>query len=494
MSSSESLKQRTAKGLLWGGVSNAVVQLLNLAFGVCLLHLLTDTDYGMVQVLLVFTAIAGALQDSGFFTALINKKNATPADYNSVFWFNVVIGLVMYVILYFCAPLIAEFYHTPSLVPLARFLFLSFLLSGWGIAQRANLYSRLMVRESSLIQIAALAISGIVGVTMAFYGYAYWALAMQTVLYTGLTTLFNWVVSPWRPSLHISFDPVRKMFRFSSKLLVATIFMQLNRNVFSVLLGRFYGKATAGQYGNAAKWNDMGSTFINGMLSGVTLPVLARVRHDSVRYLAVFRKMLRFTSFVSFPCMFGLGLIAPEFIMLVGGPRWLPSVGLLQVLCIYGGFYPVITLYSNLVISQERTAVNLYNTIALCIVICGLLVLMYPYGIYPMVVAFVVVNIAWLFVWQYFANAYVGFRLIELMRDIGPFVILACAAMAVAWISSSWIQYAVWRMLLKIVVAVVVYVGSLYLSGAVILKESIEFLRNRGRMGSDSPSHSTNYD
>lgn len=482
MSSTSSLKERTAKGLLWGGFSNGIVQLLNLVFGICLLRMLTDTDYGMVQVLAVFTAIAGALQDSGFMTALINKKDASADDYNSVFWFNVLTGLLMYVILFLCAPLIADFYHSDELVALSRFLFLSFLFSGWGIAQRAYLYGHLMVRESSLILIVSLAISGIVSVTMAYYGFAYWGLAAQTVVYTGMTTLLNWVVSPWRPTFRIDFGPVRRMFRFSSKLLVATIFMQINRNVFSLLLGRFYTKALAGQYGNAAKWNDMGTTLINGMLNGVALPVLARVKDDRDRYRAVFRKMLRFTSFVSFPAMLGLGLISPEFILLVAGEKWLPSVGMLQILSIYGAFYPIITLYSNLVISQEHTSINLYNTVALSVVTCGILVGMHPFGIYPMIVAFVTVNILWLFVWQHFAFEMIGLRIIDALRDMLPFLGLALLSMLVAWVVSVGMPHASARLALKVAIAAAVYVGSLYASGSVMLRESIAFLRKRGHI------------
>ncbi|MCM1108745.1 MAG: lipopolysaccharide biosynthesis protein [Clostridium sp.] len=477
--SDSSLKETTVKGLLWGGFSNALIQILNLTFGICLLRRLTPTDYGTIQVLTIFSSVASALQESGFSAALANIKEPTHKDYNAVFWFNILSGAALYLLLFCCAPLIADFYRTPVLVPLSRFAFLSFLFSSWGIAQRAYLFGHLMVKQSSIIFISSLFISGCVAVGMAYSGFAFWGLAAQTVVFTACVTLLNWWYSPWRPSLDWDFSPIRRMFGFSSRLLITTLFLQVNRNVFSVLLGRFYDKAVTGQYGNAAKWNDMGTFTINSMIAGVAQPILTQVKDSPDRYRHVFRKMLRFTSFVSFPCMLGLALVAPEFIRLTAGAKWMPSVPMLQILCLYGAFFPITTLYSNLAISQGRSSINLYNTVATCVVIWIFLIAVYPLGIYAMIISFVSINILWLLVWHGFARRLIGLPLRHALADVLPFCLLAAAAMfATAFITTP-VKGEFLRLTAKVTVAALIYIGVLYLSGAAILRESIDYILHK---------------
>lgn len=474
-----SLKETTAKGLLWGGFSNALIQILNIGFGICLLRLLTPEDYGTVQVLAIFSSVAAALQESGFSAALANLKHPTHADYNAVFWFNIVCGATLYLLLFLAAPLIADFYRAPVLIPLARFAFLSFLFSSWGIAQRAYLFAHLMVRESSIIFILSLVISGAAAVGMAWMGFAFWGLAAQTVIFTACVTVLNWWYSPWRPTLEWDFSPVRRMFGFSSRLLLTTLFLQVNRNVFSVLLGRFYGPTPAGLYGNAAKWNDMGTFTINSMITGVAQPTLTRVKDDTARYRHVFRKMLRFTSFVSFPCMLGLSLVAPEFIRITAGEKWTESIVMLQMLCVYGAFFPLTTLYSNLAISRGRSSLNLGNTVATCVLIWTLLYAMRPLGIHAMITAFVCVNVLWLLVWQWFARRLTGLPFRQALADVLPFFLLAAVTMGVTHLITRTLEGDIVRLAAKIAVAAVLYIGVLYGARAAILRESIDYFTQK---------------
>ena len=198
-----SLKQKTAQGLIWGGFSNGVVQLLQAVFGVWILNIITPEDSGKVAALVIFSNIASVLQESGFTAALANKREPTHEEYNAVFWFNVIVGIALYIILFFAAPFIADFYHEPVLCPLGRFAFLSFVFSCFGTAQRAYLFGHLMVKQTSIMQMASIIISGIAAVCMAYAGWAYWGLAAQSLVYVACITFFAWYFSPWRPTLHI---------------------------------------------------------------------------------------------------------------------------------------------------------------------------------------------------------------------------------------------------------------------------------------------------
>ena len=472
----KSLKERTAGGMLWGGMSNGLMQLLGAVFGLVLLQYLTPEDYGKVAMLNIFAALASALQESGFIAALCNKKEPTDEEYNAVFWFNLLVSVVLYIILWFCAPLIADFYELEELIPLARVLFLGFLLSGLGTVQRAYLFGHLMVRQTSICSLTAMLLSSIVGVVMAVKGFASWAIVTQAVCFVLITQLMAWYFSPWRPTLKApNLAPAWKMFGFSSKLMLTNIVNICNLHAFSVLLGRLFSDHVAGVYSQAKGWNDKASSTINGMVTSVAQPTLAQVADDIGRYRQVFRKMLRFVCFVSFPAMLGLGLVAQEFILLAGGEKWRESGLMLSLLCIHGAFVPITTLYSNLTISRGRSDVNMACTVAQCLAVWTGLLLLYPYGLLPMVIFFVSLNIAWLAIWQWFAWRLTGLTFVEALKDTLPFLVFTLIVLGIAWWLTCGIE-SLWLLLLsRVLIVAVLYCGIMWLSGAKIMREAVKY-------------------
>lgn len=470
------LKDKTARGLMWGMLNNGTVQVLGALFGIILLKKLTPDDYGKIAVLMVFAGIASTLQESGFTAALCNKKTPSDRDYNAVFWFNIGMSALLYMILFLAAPLIARFYNDPDLVWLSRYLFLGFFFSSWGTVQRAYLFINLMNKQSCIIAVVAMLVSGIVGVSMACMGMAYWSLASQNVTFILVVALMNWYFSPWRPSMHIDLRPAWEMFGFSSKLLFTNIVNNLSSNAFGILLGKFFGVHSAGIYSNARKWDDMCANTINGMVMGVAQPVLSQVKDDPGRYRQVFRKMLRFVCFISFPCMLGMGLISKEFLLIIGGEKWVESARLLSLLSIYGAIFPILTLYSQLTISQGSSRINMWNTITLSACILGGLVALYPLGITAMVYYFICINMVWLFIWQYFAWRLVRLSLWDVVRDVAPFLGLTLVVMAATWLITRPIGNIYLMLAGKVAVAATLYAGIMWLSGARIMRESISYL------------------
>ena len=244
----ETLKQKTAKGLFWGFINNGTQQLLNLFFGIFLARLLTPADYGMVGMLTIFSLIAGSLQESGFIAALANKKEITHDDYNAVFWFSITVSFCLYWILFFCAPLIADFYNQPELIPLARYSFLGFFIASLGVIPGAYVFRNLMVKQKALATVLALIFSGTTGVLLAYNGFSYWGIATQSIVYISVLNIYLWYKCPWHPTLKWNFTPVREMLGFSSKLLFTNIFNHVNNNIFSIILGRYYSEKEVGQY------------------------------------------------------------------------------------------------------------------------------------------------------------------------------------------------------------------------------------------------------
>lgn len=475
----QTLKEKTAKGLLWGGLNNGTQQLLNIMFGIFLARLLTRADYGMVAMLAIFSQVASSIQESGFTSALANKKNIRHEDYNAVFWCSILIALTLYVILFFCAPLIAAFYEKPELTPLGRYLFLSFVLSSLGTAHSAYLFRNLKVKERALSNIVALLLSGIVAVVLALNGYAYWGIATQTLIFVGTNTIGYWILSDWRPTLNFNLSPVKEFFGFSSKMLITNVFYHINNNVLPLILGKFYTPNEVGDYNQAHKWNYMAHILITNMVSGVAQPVLVQTGNEQERQRRIFRKMLRFTAFISFPAMLGLSLIAPEFITITITDKWINSAHILQILCVGGAFLPIAALYSNLIVSKGKSNIYMWSNISLGLLQLLVIILLRNYGITTMVMVYVAINIAWMFVWQYFIWKEIRLSLLHAVIDILPFAATALGAMTVAYYASSLVENIYLSITIKIFVAALIYIIIMWISGSVIFKEALAFFMKK---------------
>jgi O-antigen/teichoic acid export membrane protein len=461
-------------------MNNGVQQLLGLAFGIILGRLLDPSDYGMTAMLAVFSVIANELQSSGFKTGLINLKSPAHDDYNAVFWFNILAGAAIYVVLWFCAPLIADYYHQPKLIPLSRYVFLGFVFSSFGMAQSAYLTKQMQIKQIAQCGMTATLTSSIVSVILAVMGFGYWALATQYLLYIAMNTLLLWFFSPWRPTMKVTFEPIRRLFPFSFKIMLSAIFTQVNNNIMNLLLGRYYGETNTGHYNQAYQWSSKCFLLVGNMLKQVDQTVLVGLGDERERQLAVLRKMMRFTAFISFPLLFGLGMVSHEFIVLAIGEKWAFAASLLPLLCLCGAFMPLSTLLTDSVISQHRSDIYLWNTFALGILQMALMVALWREGIMTMVIAYALLNIAWVFVWHFFVQRLMNYRLIPFLKDILPFALAAAGVMAVTGFVTHAIEMLWLKLLCRVVLAALLYYVVMRLAGAVILKEIMAFIFRKG--------------
>ena len=473
------LKEKTAKGLLWGALNSGSTQLLNLIFGIFLGRLITPAEYGIVGVLSIFTLIAGNLQSSGFTQALVNLKAPRNEDYTAVFWFNTLTSFVLYALLFLSAPLIARFFHQPCLVEVSRFVFLSFVISSFGIAHNAYMTKNMMNRELAIVGAIALLCSGGVATFLAFYGFSYWSLAWQQIIYITVLNIGRYYYTPWRPLWHFTFEPVRKMFGFSVKILITNIINTLSNNILTLLFGRLYPIKAVGDYSQAYKWNTMASAFVANAVGQVAQPVLASVKEEQGRSVRVFRKMLRFTAFLSFPAMFGLAIISNEFILLTIGKRWIDAVPLLQMLCIGGAFVPFYTLYQNVAISNGRSDIYMFCNIAQIVLQLVIIGFFYHLGINTMVMVYTLFTIAWLFVWQWTARRIIGLRFREVIKDVMPTLCIALLVMATTYFVTLSLHHLLLLLICRILIAALLYAAIMKLLHVEMMDELLLFIKKR---------------
>lgn len=480
--SSQPLKERTEKSLFWSMLNNGTLQLLNILFGVVLARLLTPGDYGIVGVLTIFTLIAGNLQSSGFTQALINLKPPKPEDYNSVFWFNVIVSVVLYTILWFCAPLIAAFFHQPVLVDVSRFVFLAFLISSLGIAHAAYMSKNMMNREIAIINLIALLCSGATGIILAFNGYAYWSLAWQQVIYITVLNIGRYYFVKWRPIFKIDFGPVKRMFGFAVNILFTNIINTLSGQILTFIFGRFFPITQVGNFTQANKWNTQANTFVSGTLTQVVQTVLVSVNDDKERQKRIFRKMIRFTAFVTFPVMLGLALVANEFVIVVLGNKWLDCIPLLQVLCMAGAFIPFYTVYQHLAIGCNRGDLYLWCNVGQIVLQIGLILLCYylfSQSIIVVVTVYSIFIILWLAAWQVAAKHLINLKWSEAFLDIVPFLLITVAVFAITYFATLFIHNNVLLLITKVILGAALYIIVMKLAKVKIFDECWQFMRKK---------------
>ena len=475
----DNLKEKTAHSIFWSAINNGAIQLLNILIGIFLARLLPRADYGIVGVLAIFTLLAGNIQSSGFTQGLINLKNPSDRDYNSVFWFNIIASFILYGILFFSAPLIADFFRQPCLVDLSRFVFLGFVIAAFGITPNGYMVKNMMNREIAIVNLVAMVISGCVGVYLAFRQMAYWSLAWQQIIYIFVLNIGRFYYVNWRPSFHIDFEPVRQMFSFSVKILLTSIVTTLSGNILTFIFGRIFPIKTVGDYSQANKWSVMASSFVTGTLAQIAQTVLVQAVDEKEREKRIFRKMTRFTAFLAFPALLGLALISHELIITTITDKWEQAVPIMQILCIGAAFVPFYTLFQNLAISNKRSDIYMWCTVSQIAAQVALVILLRSEGIIPIIISYSAINVLWVLVWLIATGRLISLRLKCFLADIIPYLLITVLTLAITWAMTFWIQLPILLLLSRIVIATGLYCLFMTLFKIEIFRESMQFFRGK---------------
>lgn len=269
------------------------------------------------------------------------------------------------------------------------------------------------------------------------------------------------------------------MFRFSCKLLATTITTHINNNVLNILLGHYFSAHETGNYNQAYQWDFKAFSVIQGMVDSVGQPVMVDLRDQPERQLKALRKLIRLTAFISFPLMLGFGMVSREFIIITITEKWLASADLLRILCISGAVLPICSLLSNLLVSKGKSGTYFLVTFSLGIVQIVAMLLIWQWGIHNMVKTYVVLNLIWLFIWQYFANKLIGYKVWMFLKDILPFALAALCVMTVTYVATMGIEQLILLLMARVAMAVVLYYLVMRIAGAAILKECMGFLKHK---------------
>jgi O-antigen/teichoic acid export membrane protein len=466
------LKQSTQKALVWSAVDRAGQQVFVLLVSLTAMRWwLTPEDFGRVAPLALFTSIAGLLIDGGFSLALIRKTDITERDYNTMFWFNVGLGLLFYGILFVISPMIAHLNRMPELTEVARWQFLSLVFSAVGLIHSVQLFRRNDFRRVAQANVMSVFSGAATVIVLSAMGYGYWALVGQALVAAVSKTLTLWVLSGWRPRLMFYWSSVRQVFGFSSKLILGDLADRVSANYYNSALGSDISKAQLGLYNRANNIKDTASGFLNHIFGGSIVVMLSRLQGEPDRFRAAFRKSLRALSFLLFPATLGLLVTAPQVIVLVITDKWLAAVPFIRLLCFSSLFTLLNTQHANAMKIRGRSDITLIFSIVNAVLLVVFLPLTIRYGLQTAIVADMAVRLIVYCCYGTASARILGYRWVDQLRDLAPYAGLSAAMVAAIWPLQYVIGNALLLLLAQIALGAVVYLGATYLLGSRVFEE-----------------------
>lgn len=432
---SDSLKHQAVKGVMWSAVERFSVQGIQFILTIIIARLVLPSDYGLIAMLGIFLAIAQVFVDSGFSNALIQKKDRTETDFSTVFYFNILISIIIYFLLYISAPYIATFYKEPELSSVTRWIGLNIIISSFSIVQRAKLTINVDFKRQAKASLVAVLVSGAIGIFLAYKGWGVWALVAQTLSNSLLNTLLLWIFAKWIPKWVFSRESFHTLFSFGSKLLLSGLLHTIYINLYSLVIGRRYSSMDVGFYNRAYQFANFPSINIVGIINRVIFPIQCEMQDDNERLKTSFIKYLRMSCFIIFPLMIIMAVLSKPFILLLLTEKWLPAAELLSILCFAYMWYPVMVVNNQILNVKGRSDYFLYAEIIKKIVAITILLITLPFGVRTLCWGIVVYNFFDMAIIIYYTKKVIYIGYLEQVRNIIPLFLLSVLMGGITYLS-----------------------------------------------------------
>lgn len=418
--SEQSLKDKTVKGVGWSAIDNVSQFGVSFVVSVILARLLTPDDYGLLGIITIFTAICNAIIGGGFSLALIRKKDVTDEDYSTTFIVNLGMSLLLYVVIFFSAPVIANFFGREELKLLTQVSSVGMVIGALAMVQQTRLTKLIDFKTQTKITIFASLLSGIIGIILALLGCGVWSLVVQNLSLQFIRTSLFWIFNKWMPRLSFSVSSFKELFGFGWKMMVSILIDTIWKELYQVVVGKFYNPATLGQYTRANQFSQLFSSNLTNVIQRVTYPVLSDIQDDKTRMVSAYRRIIKLTMFVAAVCMFSLGAISEPLLYCLIGQKWQEAATYLPLICVAGSLYPLHAINLNMLQVLGRSDLFLVLEIIKKTIAIGPLVIGATIGIIPMLYAGVVVGIICFFLNSYYTGRTLGYTSWMQIKDVAP--------------------------------------------------------------------------
>lgn len=416
----DSLKKQAVKGVVWSAVERFSVQGIQFVLSIVIARLVAPSEYGLIAMLGIFMAIAQTFIDSGFSNALVQKKDRTEVDFSTVFYFNIVVALLVYLILYFSAPYIALFYKEPLLDIITKWVGVNIIISAFSIVQRAKLTIQLDFKTQAKASLISVVASGVLGIFLAYYGYGVWALVTQALLNNLLDTLLLWLFAHWMPKWKFSYQSFKQLFSFGSKLLLSGLLHSVYLNLYTLVIGRKYSATDVGYYNRSYSIAQYPSVNIVMIISRAIYPLQCEMQDDDERLTRSFIQYLRMSCYIIFPLMMGLAVLAKPLVLLLLTERWLPAAKLISILSIAYMWYPVMVINNQILNVKGRSDYFLKAEIVKKVLAVLILVITMQYSLTWLCLGIVFYNILDIIIIIYFVKKVILTSYLSQIKSLFP--------------------------------------------------------------------------
>jgi O-antigen/teichoic acid export membrane protein len=415
-----SLKNKTITGFFWSFADNTGNQVVQFVIGIVLARILTPSDYGIVGIVTVILVILQAFVDSGFSQALIRKLDVSQSDYSTVFFFNLIVGFVLYILLFVSSPFIADFFNQQILTSLIKVLGLNLLISSLTIVQRSILTKQINFKLLTKISLVSNALSGIIGIILAFSGYGVWSIVYRSLLNVTFSSGLLWAAQRWIPSLEFDVESFKSMYRFGYKLLLSSLLDKLYQNIYYFVIGKFFSPSELGLYTRADQFKSLFSSNLHSTIARVSYPALASLQNDDERLKNGYKKVLEVTMYLSSLLILLLGAIAYPLILVLLGEKWIGAADYLQPLCIVGIFFPLHAINLNIITVKGRSDLFLKLEIIKKILAVPTIFIGIFYGIDIMIYGMIINSFIAYWLNSQYSGVLVNYSMREQIKDILP--------------------------------------------------------------------------
>jgi O-antigen/teichoic acid export membrane protein len=475
-----SLGQKVLSGFFWTLLSNIGNKLITLVIGVILARLLFPEDFGLVAMLYIFFEVSQSLINSGFGQALIREDTLTEKDKGTVFFINLAISIACYAILFFTAPLIADFYDNQILIDLTRFMGFSIVFSALVIVQRASLTHELAFKKLMIVNVVTNVLTGVIGIVLAYYGYGVWALAIKYVAQAFFMSSIFFVINPWVPKNFISKESFNRLFGFGSKLLLSGLLNTVYGNIYKLIIGKYYTAVSLGLFTQAQLYVNQVTQSAVGTIQTVTYPILSKAKDDPARLKNAYRKIIMASSYVIFPLVIGLGILAEPFILTLVGQKWIGVLPFLQILCLSGALYHLHSINLNILQVMGRSDLFLKLEVIKKINITIAIIIGLQFGIWGLMIGQVASSYIALLINMYYTNRFLNYNYREQFKDLLPIIAYTLPMLGLLIILQKFTDFsAILELIIGVLSGTVTYLGTTYLAKATALSYILELLSNR---------------
>lgn len=454
----QSLKNKAITGMIWNSIDKIAIKGIAFIIGIILARILMPSDYGLIGMLAIFIAFSDLFVGGGISQALIQKTDRTDIDYSTIFHFNLIVGVICYLILFFSAPLIAQFFNAPQLSMLTRVLTLIIIINALTIVQQTRLTIILDFKTQAIISLFSVVVGGTIGLTLAYNGFGVWSLVAQMLSSSIVRAASLFYVNKWMPMLTFSGASFKKLFGFSSKLLAAGFVATVVNNLYSILIGKIFTPKDLGFYTKAKEYPELLSATLSTVLQGVSFPILASLQADQDRMVSVYSRMMGMVVFFVIPTLALFALLCEPFVRFFLTEKWLPVVPLMQWLCFARMITPISSLNMNILNAIGRSDLFFLVDISKLPLTMAALVITIPMGLTAVVIGHFVTSFICYFINAYYPGKFFGFGPIKQIKEMWRVICATLLMTSVVCISNTFLSSDLFKLLIGVPLGISFYI------------------------------------